>query len=95
MAIDRLDKIEPPFAEAEILAAEELLRHLVWELDTVGAVEAELQTKAPRELRAIAVAVARQQRFEMHLGDARPTDVGAGEAYERWAGHLGLGQVEP
>jgi hypothetical protein len=74
--------------------ATETLTHLVWDLDSATAVEAELCTKSPRELRAMIVEKLRRDRFDLHTRHSAPTyDVGGIEAYERWAGHLGLGPV--
>jgi hypothetical protein len=82
--------------ERDILAAAETFKHLAWDLDTVEQVEAALEPMSPRELRAMVVARMLDERFAVHTHVPNPThDPAPIEAYERFAGHLGLGPVDP
>jgi len=96
---DRLDK--SPLEDRDLVDAHERLGHLGWDLDTVEQAEAELEATSPRELRAMIVEKLRQERFEMYTRNQEPdprphppVDQARIEAYERWAGHLGLGRIK-
>jgi hypothetical protein len=89
-----LDK--SPLEERDVLAAHEDLRFLGSGVDdTIETVEAQLEAKSARELRAMVVAKILAERFELCMRHHRPQDgLGAINAYERFAGHLGLGIEE-
>jgi hypothetical protein len=81
--------------EADLLKAYEELAHLRGNLADVTEVEAALQRLPARELRAMVVATIKDQRFEIHTRhlrhDGNPGDMASLAAFDRWAGHLGLG----